>query len=182
MEGELAAVDAKIVRAGDRRKVLDDDHADKCERQDAVTVTVGRLDDEGVTLTDAQSEHLDVVYAAVADPQSLIGLPDGIRRLRSRLAENSRSERDRAQRATNNLCGIFEQYQSREAWYDPNRGTGIEDYSAYRDELDQVDCDKAARVARLMFHLGYEVAQSPDRPQWTEAGREMLAELGQGSP
>ena len=142
LEGELAAVDAKIVRAGDRRKVLDDDHADKCERQDTVTVTVGRLDDEGVTLTDAQSEHLDVVYAAVADPQSLIGLPDGIRRLRSRLAENSRSERDRAQRATNSLCGIFEQYQSREAWYDPNRGTGIEDYSAYRDELDQVTYDR----------------------------------------
>jgi hypothetical protein len=48
------------------------------------------------------------------------------------------------------------------------------------DELEEVDCDKAARVARLMFHLGYEVAQSPEKPRWTEAGQEMLAELGAG--
>ena len=48
------------------------------------------------------------------------------------------------------------------------------------DQLEKVDCDKAARVARLMFYLGYDVAQSDQRPQWTEAGREMLAELGGG--
>jgi Zn-dependent M28 family amino/carboxypeptidase len=45
------------------------------------------------------------------------------------------------------------------------------------DELEAVDCDKAARVARLMFLFGYEVAQTPDRPEWTDAGREMMAEL-----
>lgn len=54
------------------------------------------------------------------------------------------------------------------------------------DEIEAVDCDKAARVARLMFLFGYEVAQAPDRPQWTDAGREMLAGLapepGRGSP
>ncbi len=46
------------------------------------------------------------------------------------------------------------------------------------DELDQVDSDKAARVARLMFYLGYQVAQNPTRPRWTDAGRGMLAEMG----
>ena len=46
------------------------------------------------------------------------------------------------------------------------------------DELEKVDCDKAARVARLMFYLGYEVAQDDERPQWADAGREMLADLG----
>ena len=46
------------------------------------------------------------------------------------------------------------------------------------DELENVDCDKAARVARLMFYFGYEVAQDDERPQWTDAGREMLADLG----
>jgi len=46
------------------------------------------------------------------------------------------------------------------------------------DELDQIDPDKAARVARLMFYFGYQVAQGQDRPQWTEAGRAMLAEMG----
>jgi hypothetical protein len=45
------------------------------------------------------------------------------------------------------------------------------------DELEAVDCEKAARVARLMFYLGYEVAQADERPQWTEAGKEMLEEL-----
>ncbi len=48
------------------------------------------------------------------------------------------------------------------------------------DELEEVDCDKAARVARLIFHFGYEVAQAMERPLWTDAGREMLAELGGG--
>jgi Zn-dependent M28 family amino/carboxypeptidase len=49
------------------------------------------------------------------------------------------------------------------------------------DELEAVDCDKAARVARLMFYFGYEVAQSQESPQWTASGEEMLAELSAGS-
>ncbi|MGD2120577.1 MAG: M20/M25/M40 family metallo-hydrolase [Gemmatimonadota bacterium] len=48
------------------------------------------------------------------------------------------------------------------------------------DELEEVDCEKAARVTRLMFHFGYEVAQTTGRPQWTEAGQEMLAGLEAG--
>lgn len=53
-----------------------------------------------------------------------------------------------------------------------------EDLHRPSDELERVDTDKAARVARLMFFLGYEVAQADERPQWTEAGRELVAELG----
>jgi hypothetical protein len=45
------------------------------------------------------------------------------------------------------------------------------------DELEAVDCDKAAKVARLIFHFGYDVAEAPERPQWTDAGRELLGEL-----
>jgi hypothetical protein len=48
------------------------------------------------------------------------------------------------------------------------------------DEPDAVDPAKAARVARLMFHLGLEVAQAPEPPEWTDAGREMLADLEEG--
>jgi hypothetical protein len=48
------------------------------------------------------------------------------------------------------------------------------------DEIEAVDPDKAARVARLMFYFGHEVAQADARPEWTEAGREMLAGLGGG--
>jgi hypothetical protein len=49
------------------------------------------------------------------------------------------------------------------------------------DQLEAVDCDKASRVARLMFHFGYAVAQAPERPTWTEAGRELLAGLESGA-
>lgn len=48
------------------------------------------------------------------------------------------------------------------------------------DHLEAINCDKAARVARLIFYLGYEVAQAEERVQWTEAGRQMLAEMGTG--
>ena len=45
------------------------------------------------------------------------------------------------------------------------------------DQPEKVDFDKAARVARLMFYFGYEVAQADARPEWTDAGREMLTGL-----
>ena len=48
------------------------------------------------------------------------------------------------------------------------------------DEPEAVDAEKAARVAKLMFLLGLEVARAPEPPQWTEAGQEMLAELAEG--
>jgi hypothetical protein len=47
------------------------------------------------------------------------------------------------------------------------------------DEVEEVDCDKAARVARLIFYLGYEVAQDDERVQWTQAGQEFLAAMGE---
>jgi len=46
------------------------------------------------------------------------------------------------------------------------------------DELDQIDPDKAARVARLIFYFGHKVAEADERPEWTEEGLQMLAEMG----
>jgi hypothetical protein len=46
------------------------------------------------------------------------------------------------------------------------------------DEPEEVNPEKAARVARLIFYFGQEVAQAEARPEWTDAGREMLAGLG----
>jgi hypothetical protein len=79
---------------------------------------VGRDIEDGVVLTEQQAEHLDVVYDGVADASSLAGLTDGIKRLRVRLADDSRTERARAQKATETLRGIFEQHQAREQWHD----------------------------------------------------------------
>jgi len=45
------------------------------------------------------------------------------------------------------------------------------------DEPENVNCDKAYRVARLIFHFGLEVAQAEERVQWTEAGRALLAQM-----
>ncbi len=53
-----------------------------------------------------------------------------------------------------------------------------EDLHRPSDELERADTDKAARVARLMFFLGCEVAQADERPQWTESGRELVVGLG----
>jgi Zn-dependent M28 family amino/carboxypeptidase len=50
------------------------------------------------------------------------------------------------------------------------------------DHLEAVNCEKAARVARLMFHLGYEVAQREEVPHWTARGTEMLSELSGTGP
>jgi Zn-dependent M28 family amino/carboxypeptidase len=41
-----------------------------------------------------------------------------------------------------------------------------EDYHQVTDEIGKIDAEKAARITQLMFYLGVEVANSPERPQW----------------
>ncbi|MHB1194921.1 MAG: M20/M25/M40 family metallo-hydrolase [Longimicrobiales bacterium] len=40
------------------------------------------------------------------------------------------------------------------------------DYHGRDDEPDRVDSEKAARISRLLFHLGMEVADAEERPRW----------------
>lgn len=40
------------------------------------------------------------------------------------------------------------------------------DYHQVSDHPDKIDTDKEARLARLVFYLGYEIAMSPERPKW----------------
>jgi hypothetical protein len=49
-----------------------------------------------------------------------------------------------------------------------------EDYHRPSDTVDRIDPDKAARVARLIFHTAEAIANEPDRPRWDPAG---LAEV-----
>jgi len=49
-----------------------------------------------------------------------------------------------------------------------------EDYHRPSDEVEKIDGDKAARVARLIFFTARAIADSPDPPRWTEQG---LAEV-----
>ena len=34
------------------------------------------------------------------------------------------------------------------------------------DHPDKIDADKEARLAQLVFYLGYEIAQATERPKW----------------
>lgn len=41
-----------------------------------------------------------------------------------------------------------------------------EDYHQVTDEVERIDAEKAARITQLMFYLGLEVANAPERPKW----------------
>ncbi len=41
-----------------------------------------------------------------------------------------------------------------------------EDYHQVTDEVEKIDTSKAARVTKLMFYLGLDVANAPERPKW----------------
>ncbi len=52
-----------------------------------------------------------------------------------------------------------------------------EDYHQVTDEVERIDADKAARITRLMFHLGLEVANSSERPQWDPESYSQIVEV-----
>lgn len=41
-----------------------------------------------------------------------------------------------------------------------------EDYHGRDDEVEKINGEKAARIAQLVFYLGAEVANAPERPKW----------------
>lgn len=56
-----------------------------------------------------------------------------------------------------------------------------DDYHRPGDEVDLIDADKAARVARLAFYVGAAVAQNPAPPTWNEGSLEEVRRvLGAG--
>lgn len=57
-----------------------------------------------------------------------------------------------------------------------------EDYHRPSDEVEAIDADKAARVARLVFRLALAVAEDPQPPRWTEDGLARVRELMQRLP
>ena len=52
-----------------------------------------------------------------------------------------------------------------------------QDYHAPNDEVERVDAEKAARVARLAFYLSRELANSAETPVWTESGLKEVRRL-----
>jgi hypothetical protein len=52
-----------------------------------------------------------------------------------------------------------------------------EDYHLPSDEVDKIDADKAARVARMIFHTVLEIANAPERPEWERRGLEEVRSM-----
>jgi Zn-dependent M28 family amino/carboxypeptidase len=52
-----------------------------------------------------------------------------------------------------------------------------EDYHQPSDEVEKIDADKAARIAKLIFYLGASVADDPQAPQWTAEGLKVVRSL-----
>ncbi len=53
--------------------------------------------------------------------------------------------------------------------------TGLHDqYHRPDDEIDLIDADKNARIARLAFYLGHAIASTREAPEWTEEGLEQV--------
>ena len=49
-----------------------------------------------------------------------------------------------------------------------------EDYHGRDDEVDRIDAEKAVRISRLIFYLGYELANRSERPRWNPEGRRQI--------
>ncbi len=110
---------------------------DLVETQDAVADNLDRIEQaQTVSLTAEHAAHLSAQFAAVTDADDLEAFAGGVKRLRERLTEQSRQDRDNAVAARNTMLGIFENFQSR--WPDPNIGVGLDSFTSYRDILDAV--------------------------------------------
>jgi hypothetical protein len=56
--------------------------------------------------------------------------------------------------------------------------TGLHpDYHRPSDEIERIDADKAARIARLIYYTAYEIANDPQRPQWVPEGLEQVRRM-----
>ena len=51
-----------------------------------------------------------------------------------------------------------------------------DDYHQPSDEAGKIDAEKAARIVRLLFYLGVEIADADARPQWDPASRDEIVE------
>jgi hypothetical protein len=51
-----------------------------------------------------------------------------------------------------------------------------EDYHEVTDSPDKINSDKEARILRLLFYLGQEIANAPKRPEWKRESYEEIVE------
>lgn len=57
--------------------------------------------------------------------------------------------------------------------------TGVhEDYHRPTDEVSRMDAEKGARVSRLVFYLGLELGNAPERPKWNPESFAEIVDMG----
>ncbi len=58
-----------------------------------------------------------------------------------------------------------------------------DDYHQPTDEVRKVDAEKASRIAKLVFHLAYEIGNRDEPPRWYEDSyEEYVSEAAEGAP
>lgn len=90
----------------------------------------------GQTVADNIASWLNGEFAAVGDVTDLEHFPAGVSRLRDRLTRTRDEARGKISKATNSIEGIFRSYKNQ--WDDPNLGTTMLSYQAYRDIYDDI--------------------------------------------
>jgi Zn-dependent M28 family amino/carboxypeptidase len=50
------------------------------------------------------------------------------------------------------------------------------DYHEVTDSPEKIDAEKEARILKLLFYLGQDIANAPARPKWREESREEIVE------
>jgi Zn-dependent M28 family amino/carboxypeptidase len=52
------------------------------------------------------------------------------------------------------------------------------DYHRPTDSVDRIDAEKAARIVRMVFYIGLDVANATGRPVWDAAARQRVVGAG----
>ncbi|HYR09718.1 MAG TPA: M20/M25/M40 family metallo-hydrolase [Longimicrobium sp.] len=117
---------------------------------------IGRNEADSVVVIGKNYSSLgDVVQRVAAENQALLGLAAGDDRWPD---EGFFGRSDHFNFARKEIPAIF-------FFAGPH-----EDYHQPSDEVEVLDTDKAARVARMVFLVTHSVATTPQRPRWTPAG------------
>ena len=56
-----------------------------------------------------------------------------------------------------------------------------EDYHRPTDDISRMDAEKGARISQLVFYLGLELGNAPERPKWDPVSFEEIVDMG-GAP
>lgn len=134
------AAHADAVLTEKATKDLDDKYGQLVDQQDDVTNASDRIERaQTVTLTDEQTNHLDLLFAREWDASDLAGFHANMKHLKARLASDSLAAQKTISETSKTMTGIFEAFQSHPRWKDPNLGTAPESADGYREILDRIE-------------------------------------------